>query len=83
MTNKSLINGKLLLIIQCMIENALLHSILDTISKQIKQPWEYFQEDNLFDPLRGLRESRNGRVYKKTKWITQMNGLPNNGQMKR
>jgi len=56
MTNRSLITGKLLFIIQCMIENALLHSILDTISKQIKQPWQVIQDDNLFDPLCGLIE---------------------------
>jgi hypothetical protein len=34
MTNRSLIIGKLPLTILCMIENALLHSILDTISEQ-------------------------------------------------
>jgi hypothetical protein len=39
-----------------MIENALLHSILDTISKQIKQPWQVLQDYNQFDPLRGLIE---------------------------
>jgi hypothetical protein len=39
-----------------MIENALLHSILDTISKQIKQPLPVFQDYNQFDPLCGLIE---------------------------
>jgi len=34
MTNKSLIISKLPQTIQCMIENALLHSILDTIFEQ-------------------------------------------------
>jgi hypothetical protein len=42
MTNISLIIGKLPVTIQCMIENALLHSILDTISKQIEQPYGEF-----------------------------------------
>jgi hypothetical protein len=39
-----------------MIENELLHSILDTISKQIKQPWQVPQDDNSFNPLHGLLE---------------------------
>jgi hypothetical protein len=39
-----------------MIENALLHSILDTIFKQIKQRRQVLQDDNLFDPLCGLIE---------------------------
>jgi hypothetical protein len=41
-----------------MIENALLHSILDTIFKQIERPWQVPQDDNRFDPLRGLLEIR-------------------------
>jgi hypothetical protein len=36
MTNKSLIFGKLLLTIQCMIENVLLHSIFNIIFEQIE-----------------------------------------------
>jgi hypothetical protein len=56
MTNRSLITSKLLFIIQCMIENALLHSILDTIFKQIKQRRQVLQDDNLFDPLCRLIE---------------------------
>ncbi len=41
-----------------MIENTLLHSILDTISKQIKQPWQVPENDCKFDLLRGLLEIR-------------------------
>jgi hypothetical protein len=51
MTTKSLITNKLSLTIQCMIENALLHSILNTIFEQIKQPWQIPQDDNQFDLL--------------------------------
>jgi hypothetical protein len=69
MTNRSLIIGKLPLTIQCMIENTLLHSILDTISKQIKQPWQVPENDCKFDLLRGLLEIMNGPI--------------GNGQMKR
>jgi hypothetical protein len=31
-----------------MIENELLHLILDTISKQIEQPWQVLQDDSRF-----------------------------------
>jgi hypothetical protein len=41
-----------------MIENELLHSILDTISKQIEQPWQVPQDDSRFNPLHGLLEIR-------------------------
>jgi hypothetical protein len=60
MTNRSLIIGKLPLIILCMIENALLDSILDTILEQIEQPWRVPQDDHRINPLRGL--------LKKFKW---------------
>jgi len=46
MTNRSLITNKVPFIIQCMIENTLLHLILDTISKQIEQPWQVSQDDS-------------------------------------
>jgi len=39
-----------------MIENALLHSILDIISKQIKKPWKVLQDYNQYDPLHELIE---------------------------
>jgi hypothetical protein len=39
-----------------MIENALLHSILDTISEQIKQLWRVPQDDRRINPLHGLLE---------------------------
>jgi len=67
MTNRSLITGKLLFKIQCMIGNALLHSILDTISEQIKQPWQVLQDDNLFDPLHGLIEIKKWESLQKEK----------------
>jgi hypothetical protein len=50
-----------------MIENASLHSILDTISKQIKQPWQVLQDDNLFDPLCGLIEIKKWESLQKDK----------------
>jgi hypothetical protein len=50
-----------------MIGNALLHSILDTISKQIKQPWQVLQDDNLFDPLRRLIEIKKWESLQKDK----------------
>jgi hypothetical protein len=37
-----------------MIENALLHSILDIIFKQIKQPWLVPQDNCRFDPFMGI-----------------------------
>ncbi len=67
MTNRSLIYGKLLFIIQCMIENALLHSVLDIISKEIKQPRQVLQDDNLFDPLWGLIEIKKWESLQKDK----------------
>jgi hypothetical protein len=39
-----------------MIEIVLLHSILDTIFEQIKQPWRILENDCRFDPLSGLLE---------------------------
>jgi len=39
-----------------MIENTLLHSILDSISKQIEQPWQVSQDGSRFDPLCELIE---------------------------
>jgi len=51
MTNRSLIIGKLLHTIQCMIENTLLHSILDIIFEQIERPWRVLQDDSRFNPL--------------------------------
>jgi hypothetical protein len=50
-----------------MIENALLHSILDTISKQIEQPWQVPEDDNKFDPLRGLLEIKKWGSLQKDK----------------
>ncbi len=50
-----------------MIKNALLHSILDTISKQIKQPWPILQDDSLFNPLRGLIEIKKWESLQKDK----------------
>ncbi len=67
MTNRSLITGKLLLTIQCMIENELLHLILDTISKQIEQPWQVPQDNNRFNPLHGLLEIRKWGSLQKDK----------------
>jgi len=70
MTNISLIISKLLLIIQCMIENALLHSILDIISKQIKQSWQVLQDYDHFDPLCKLMESlQKDKVDNTNEWI--------------
>ncbi len=63
MTNRSLITSKLPLTIQCMIENALLHSTLDTI----KQPWGVPQYDNKFDPSCGLLEIRKWGSLQKDK----------------
>jgi hypothetical protein len=51
MTNISLIIGELPLTIQCMIENTLLHSILDTIYEQIVWPWGIRKNGCKFDPL--------------------------------
>jgi hypothetical protein len=45
----------------------LLHSILDTISKQIKQSWQVLQDDNLLDPLCGLIEINTWESLKKDK----------------
>jgi hypothetical protein len=50
-----------------MIENALLHSILDTIYNQIKQPWGVPQYDNRFDPLHGLLKIRKWGSLQKDK----------------
>jgi hypothetical protein len=50
-----------------MIENALLHSILDTISKQIERPWQVPQDDYRFDPLYGLLEIRKWGILEKEK----------------
>jgi hypothetical protein len=67
MTIRSLITSKLPLSIECMIENALLHSILDTTSKQIKQLWRVPQDDNQFDPLCGLLKIRKLGTLEKDK----------------
>jgi hypothetical protein len=50
-----------------MIENALLHSILDTISKQIERPWQVPQDDRRFDSLYGLLEIRKWGILEKDK----------------
>jgi hypothetical protein len=50
-----------------MIENALLHSILDTISKQIEQPWQVPQDDSRFDPLCELIEIKKWGSLQKDK----------------
>jgi hypothetical protein len=50
-----------------MIENALLHSILDIIFKQIKQPWQVPQDDHRFDPLHGLLEIMKWGILQKEK----------------
>jgi hypothetical protein len=62
-----LITGELLLIIQCMIENTLLHSILDTISQQIERPWQVPQDDHRFDLLCGLLKIRKWGNLQKNK----------------
>jgi hypothetical protein len=67
MKNRSLITSELPLTIQCMIENALLHSILDTIFEQIKQPWRVFENDRRFDPLSGLLEIKKWGSLQKDK----------------
>ncbi len=54
MTNRSLIIGKLPRTIQCMIENALLHSILDIIFDQIEQPWRVPKDDHKIQPFTSL-----------------------------
>ncbi len=67
MTNRSLTIGKLPLTIQCMIENALLHSILDTIFEQIERPSRVPQDDRKFDLLRGLLEIKKwGNIPKRS-----------------
>jgi hypothetical protein len=58
MINRPLIINKLLFTIQCMIENALLHSILDINFEQIKWPWLIPQDDNQFDLLHELLKIR-------------------------
>jgi hypothetical protein len=50
-----------------MIENALLHSILNTISKQIEEPWQIRHNDNWFDPLCKLLEIRKWGSLQKDK----------------
>jgi uncharacterized membrane-anchored protein len=50
-----------------MIENTLLHSILDIISEQIEWPWRVPQDDNKFDPLRGLLEINKWGILQKEK----------------
>jgi hypothetical protein len=67
MTIKSLITSELPLSIECMIENALLHSILDTTFEQIKWPWWVPQDDNQFDPLCGLLRIRKLGTLEKDK----------------
>ncbi len=55
--------------------NMLLHSILDTIFKQIEQPWRLLQDDNWFDPLAilleikkwGITKGRSGQMEKTKK----------------
>ncbi len=48
-----------------MIENALLHSILDTIFEQIERPSQVPQDDYKFDLLCGLLEIRKwGNIQK-------------------
>lgn len=44
--------------------NTLLHSILDTIFKQIKQPWQILQDDNQFDLLPILLEIKKWGITK-------------------
>ncbi len=59
-----------------MIEKTLLHSILDTIFKQIERPWRVPQDDHKFDLLRGLLKIRKwgnlhkNKVDKKDEWST-------------
>ncbi len=67
MTTKSLINSELPFTIECMIENTLLHSILNTIVGQIKWPWQTPQDDNWFDPLCGLLEIKKWGTLQKEK----------------
>jgi hypothetical protein len=55
---------------------------LNKISKQIEQPWQVPQDDNRFDPSRGLLEIKKWGSWPKKKWVTQMNGLLNNGKWK-
>jgi hypothetical protein len=50
-----------------MTENELLHSILDTISKQIEQPWQVPQDDGRFNPLHGLLKIRKWGSLQKNK----------------
>jgi hypothetical protein len=50
-----------------MIENTLLHSILDTIYKQIEGPWWVPHDDNQFDPLHGLLKIRKWGSLQKDK----------------
>jgi hypothetical protein len=53
-----------------MIENALLHSILDIISKQIKQSWQVLQDYDHFDPLCKLMASlQKDKVDNTNEWI--------------
>jgi hypothetical protein len=67
MKTKSLIIGELPFSVECMIENALLDSILNTTSKQIEQPWRVPQDDNRFDPLHGLLGIRKLGTLQKNK----------------
>ncbi len=50
-----------------MIENALLHSILDTNFKQIERPWWVPQDDSWFDPLHKLLEIKKWGSLQKDK----------------
>jgi hypothetical protein len=50
-----------------MIENTSLHSILDTIFEQIKRPWRFPQDDNRFNPLRGLLKIKKWGTLQKNK----------------
>ncbi len=67
MTNRSLITGKLPFTIQYMIENALLHSILDSIFKKIERPWWGPQNNNRFNILCRLLEIRKWGSLQKDK----------------
>jgi hypothetical protein len=65
-----------------MIENTLLHSILDTIFKQIERPWQVPQDNSRFDLLRELLKIKKWGSLQKDKVITQMSGPLGKGQMK-
>jgi hypothetical protein len=67
MTNRSLITSELSLTIQCMIENALLHSILDTIFEQREWPWRVLKDNHRFNPLHGLLEIKKWDSLQKNK----------------